>query len=63
MKTCIDCASTETTILSLSKDAKILSIERVCPDHLLRRIEWMNRHYPDLSYEARIRVDLARRSE
>ncbi|MEZ4703122.1 MAG: hypothetical protein R2834_22535 [Rhodothermales bacterium] len=61
MKTCIDCASTETTILSLRKDATIVSIERVCTTHLLRRIEWMNRQYPDMSYEARIRADLAKK--
>lgn len=55
MKTCIDCSSTETLLLSLRKDKIILSIERVCTEHLLRRIEWMNCRYPDLSYEAKIR--------
>ena len=56
MKTCIDCADTEIAILSVHKDATFLSHERVCTRHLLERIERLNRVYPDLSYEARIRA-------
>jgi hypothetical protein len=57
MKTCVACARTETAYLSLRKAATVLSIEWVCIPHLLERIERMNRLYPDLSYEARIRAD------
>ncbi len=59
MKTCIDCASHDTAQLAVRKDTIILSLEWVCVPHLLERIERLNRLYPDLDYDARIRPEPA----
>ncbi len=55
MKTCAECASTAVVFVLIKKDRKYLNVQWVCTDHLLQLIQRMNKFFPNMDYEAKIR--------
>ena len=55
MKACAHCASTEVVFVLIKKDHKYLHVQWVCTEHLLQLFYRLNRVFPKMDYEAKIR--------
>lgn len=55
MKSCARCSRTDVAMVLVKKDNQYLHIQWVCPQHLLELFNRLNRAFPQLDYEAKIR--------
>ncbi len=55
MKRCAKCASADVVFVLVKKDGKYLNVQWICTEHLLQLFQRLNKLFPRVDYEAKIR--------